>query len=75
MNYPNGSYLDTTSLILASQTRITLRNVGMTWGRNWTHLRPRDLKIKVTAWTTMVWWLESEGSLRMRIRVTIATAG
>lgn len=64
-----------TSRMLASQTRITLRKVGMTWGRNCTHLRPRDLKMKVTAWTTIVWWFEREGSLRMRIRVTIATAG
>lgn len=67
--------LSCTSRMLASQTRITLRNVGMTWGRNWTHLRPRDLKMKVTACTTMVWWLESDGSLRMRISVTMATAG
>lgn len=38
-----------TSRMAPSHTRITLRNVGMTWGRNCTHFSPRDLKIKVMA--------------------------
>ena len=64
-----------TSRMAPSQTRITLRNVGMTWGRNCTHFSPRDLKIKVMAWTTIVWCWDKDWSRKILISATIETAG
>lgn len=64
-----------TSRMAPSQTLITLRNVGMTWGRNCTHFSPRDLKIKVMAWTTIVWCWDKDWSRKILISATMETAG